>query len=319
MSVAQTPLARLLRAVEARPAAAHLTPALLLALQAFDAAYRLGSFRVAAQALHLTPSAISHRIRTLEKHLGESLFVRKHRTIDPTRAGRALAEATGRAFSELARVATTQKTHGVQSRLRLAVATTFATSWLIPRAKDFMAAHAKIELVIENVTREIDFENEPYDAAINSGTGAWPGLAATELFRIFTTPVCTRQTQQRLKLNKPSDLARAPLIGVTAYPLAWPLWFERAGLIDVEPNHALWVDSFSTGITAALSDAGVALGLDPLFGREEKGGLLLRPFAIRQPTGAYWLIHRPADARNPALAAFKRWLLKSLGEGSANR
>lgn len=316
MSLAQTPLARLLRAVEARPAAADLTPAMLLALQAFDAAYRLGSFRVAAQALHLTPSAISHRIRALEKQVGESLFVRKHRTISPTRAGRALAEATGRAFSELARVAASGKSHGVQSRLRLAVATTFATSWLIPRIKDFMAAHARVELVIECVTREIDFENEPYDAAINSGTGAWPGLSATELLRIFTTPVCTPETCARFRLKSPSDLLRAPLIAVTAYPLAWPLWLERAGILGAAPQPALAVDSFIAATTAALSDAGIALGLDPLFRNEEKAGVLVRPFAIRQPTGSYWLIHRPVDARNPALVAFRRWLLRSLGSGA---
>src|SRR5215469_10861232 len=133
MSVAQTPLARLLRAAEPRPAAVRLTPAMLLALQAFDAAYRLGSFRAAAHALHLTPSAISHRIRSLEKLVGESLFTRSHRMVSPTRAGRALAEATGRAFGELARIAHAEESHGVQTRLRLAVATTFANSFLIPR------------------------------------------------------------------------------------------------------------------------------------------------------------------------------------------
>jgi len=47
---------------------------LLLSLQAFDAAVRLGSFRDAAEALHITPSAISHRIRNLEKAMGDALL-----------------------------------------------------------------------------------------------------------------------------------------------------------------------------------------------------------------------------------------------------
>jgi LysR family glycine cleavage system transcriptional activator len=313
MSVAQTPLARLLRAAEPRPAAVHLTPALLLALQAFDAAYRVGSFRAAAHALHLTPSAISHRIRSLEKLIGESLFTRRHRTVTPTRAGRALAEATGRAFGELARIAPMGESQaGMQKRLRLAVATTFATSLLIPRIADFMRGNPDIELVIENIAREVDFENEPYDAAINSGSGEWQGLSATELVRIFTTPVCTAGLKQRLKLREPSDLQRASLIYVTTYPLAWPLWLERAGLRELRPAQSLWVDSFSAGVAAATEGAGVALGLEPLFAEEEEAGQLVRPFSIRQPTGAYWLVHRPADARKPALRAFKRWLARSL-------
>src|SRR5262245_382244 len=261
MSVAQTPLARLLRAAEPRPAAVHLTPAMLLALQAFDAAYRLGSFRAAAHALHLTPSAISHRIRSTEKVVGERLFARSHRTVSPTRAGRTLAEATGRAFGELARITQVGESHGVRRRLRLAVATTFATSYLIPRVADFMSGHPDIELVIENVAREVDFDNEPYDAAINSGSGDWPELAATELVRIFTTPVCTQKLKQRLRLKEPADLQRASLIYVTTYPLAWPLWLERVGLRELQPVQSLWVDSFSAGVEAAREGAGVALGL----------------------------------------------------------
>ena len=312
MSVGQTPLARLLRAAEPRPAAVHLTPAMLLALQAFDVAYRLGSFRAAAHALHLTPSAISHRIRSLEKLVGESLFTRSHRTVSPTRAGRTLAESTGRAFGELARIARTGEGHGVQKRLRLAVATTFSTSFLVPRVADFVKRNPGIELVIEHVQRDVDFENEPYDAAINSGSGEWPGLAATELVKIFTTPVCTRAMKQHFKLAKPFDLQRAPLIYVTAYPLAWPLWLERAGIRELQPAQSLWVDSFSAGVAAATQGAGVALGLEPLFAEDEEAGRLVRLFSIRQPTGAYWLVHRPSDARNPLLRAFKRWLTRSL-------
>jgi Bacterial regulatory helix-turn-helix protein, lysR family len=80
---------RLLRAAEPMPAATRLRPALLLSLQAFDAAVRLGSFKDAAEALHITPSAISHRIRNLEKAMGDTLFSRAHRTVEvtPTAAG----------------------------------------------------------------------------------------------------------------------------------------------------------------------------------------------------------------------------------------
>jgi LysR family glycine cleavage system transcriptional activator len=232
--------------------------------------------------------------------------------VSPTRAGRALAAATGRAFGELARIAQTGESHGGHKRLRLAVATTFANSFLIPRVGDFMRSNRAIELIIETVAREVDFENEPFDAAINSGSGDWPGLSATELVRISTTPVCTRFVQQHLKLTKPADLERAPLIFVTTYPLAWPLWLERVGQQEFQPAQSLWVDSFSAGVAAAVQGAGVALGLEPLFAEEEGSGRLVRPFSIRQPTGAYWLIHRPGDARNPALRAFRRWLTRSL-------
>ena len=48
----------------------------LSALRAFEAAARVGSFRAAADDLHLTPSAVSHAIRGLERSLGVQLFAR---------------------------------------------------------------------------------------------------------------------------------------------------------------------------------------------------------------------------------------------------
>ncbi|WP_428999766.1 helix-turn-helix domain-containing protein, partial [Stenotrophomonas maltophilia] len=59
----------------------------MLALQAFDVAVRLGSFKEAAGALNVSASAISHRIRNLEAHLGVALFHRAHRVVRPTHAG----------------------------------------------------------------------------------------------------------------------------------------------------------------------------------------------------------------------------------------
>src|SRR5262245_61089387 len=61
---------RLLQARQPQSAAAALKPSQLLALQAFEVAVRAGSFKLAAQALNLSASAVSHRIRNLEQALG---------------------------------------------------------------------------------------------------------------------------------------------------------------------------------------------------------------------------------------------------------
>jgi LysR family transcriptional regulator, glycine cleavage system transcriptional activator len=57
----------------------------LTALRAFEAATRTGSFRLAADDLGLTPSAVSHAIRGLEQDLGTVLFEREGRSIRPAR------------------------------------------------------------------------------------------------------------------------------------------------------------------------------------------------------------------------------------------
>lgn len=303
---------KLLMAAEQKPAVAGLTRANLLALQAFEAAYRLGSFRAAADALHLTPSAVSHRIRNLERLIGDELFIRANRAAKPTAAGKTLASATGRAFSELARGLALKDAPGTRTRLRVAVVPTFKAAWLIPRIGRFMSAHPNVELVIESVSRGIDFDNEPFDAAICGGAGEWPGITAVPLMKIFTTPICTPAMLKHLKLRQPADLHHATLIHVTAYPLAWPVWFSHAGMEEVNSKGSIWVDSFGAAQEAAECGVGVALGLDPLFVEREDRGLLVRPLPTRKPTGDYWFVHRPIDERNPALRAFKQWIITTL-------
>jgi len=228
--------------------------------------------------------------------------------------GKALAAVTGRSFADLVRA--TVPVAGAKShrRLRIAVSPFFATHWLIPRLSKFMTAHPDIELVIENSSRTLDFANEPFDAAVRVGDGNWPGLTAVHLMEIRTTPVASATVAKRLKLRKPADLVRAPLIHVSTFPLAWPLWLEQAGVANMKPKQAIWMDTFGAALLAAEQGAGVALGLEPLFAEREQAGALRRPFAFSHPTGGYWLVHRPADGRNPALRAFSRWVLKELAE-----
>jgi len=62
----------------------------LAQLDAFVAICRLGSFRAAARALHLTQPAVTARIKALEVAMGQRLLERRRGTVVPTAAGRAL-------------------------------------------------------------------------------------------------------------------------------------------------------------------------------------------------------------------------------------
>jgi len=65
------------------------------ALSALAAVVREGSFERAAQALHVTPSAISQRIRQLEERVGAALVVRDQ-PCRPTETGRRLCQHVDR-------------------------------------------------------------------------------------------------------------------------------------------------------------------------------------------------------------------------------
>ena len=62
----------------------------LLEYRIFHTVTQQGSFARAAQILHLTPSAISHAVSSMEESCGFSLFVRGKSGVSLTRSGEAL-------------------------------------------------------------------------------------------------------------------------------------------------------------------------------------------------------------------------------------
>ena len=70
-------------------------------LEAFEAAARRASFKLAAQELHLTPSAVSHQIKALEDFLGFGLFRRGNRSLELTDGGKAYLQVVRETLAKL--------------------------------------------------------------------------------------------------------------------------------------------------------------------------------------------------------------------------
>jgi len=81
----------------------HVSPGLqrldLNLVRVFDVVYRERSLGRAAEALFLTPSAVSHAVARLRDHLGDPLFVRQGRGILPTPMASRLAPAVREALA----------------------------------------------------------------------------------------------------------------------------------------------------------------------------------------------------------------------------
>ncbi len=71
-------------------------------LQAFVAVARDQSFSKAAAKLGITPSALSHTMRTLEERLGIRLLARTTRNVSPTEAGERLLRSLAPLFDQIA-------------------------------------------------------------------------------------------------------------------------------------------------------------------------------------------------------------------------
>ncbi|AGL20801.1 LysR family transcriptional regulator ArgP [Actinoplanes sp. N902-109] len=103
-------------------------------LATFEAVIREGSFDAAARALHLTPSAVSQRIKALEQTVGQVL-VRRSKPAEPTEAGQALVRLAGQiALLSREALAAARGTAAAGERTRLSVVVNADSllSWFLP-------------------------------------------------------------------------------------------------------------------------------------------------------------------------------------------
>src|SRR3954470_21477120 len=138
----------------------------LIELRAFDAAARHLSFKKAAAELGVTPTAISHQIRLLERYCGRALFRRRPRPLSLTEAGARLfpiiRDGLG-AFS--AAIATIQRDRDKQ-RLRVTTTNAFASRWLVPRLPRWRKVRPNAPLEVIGTDGILDLHAGDADVAI---------------------------------------------------------------------------------------------------------------------------------------------------------
>ena len=158
------------------------------AIRAFEAAARTGSFRDAANELHLTPSAVSHAIRKLESTMSTTLFERSARSVRLTPAGENLMRHAGAAFDNLRRGMEEVAGRGPQL-LRVHSAPSFAAQWLAPRLAQFLAAEPKLEVRLAASTEYARFSNDDFDVDVVYGQPRGEGIELIPLGEETVTPL----------------------------------------------------------------------------------------------------------------------------------
>jgi LysR family glycine cleavage system transcriptional activator len=295
------------RPIAGAPARAPWLPP-LNALHAFEAAGRHASFKNAAAELCVTPSAISRQIKQLEDQLGVPLFVRGQ-TLQLTSAGARYLAAVQDAFAALALgTAAVRATRG-SPVVRIACVHALAINWLLPALAELAARHPEIE--VQLVTSDVlaDIAGGAAELAIRFGQGNWPGVHSERLLALDAFPVCAPGLAR--KLRAPRDLVALPWIHLTSYPRAFRDWLAAAGLPDATAERNQSFDSAELVFRAAERGLGVAMATSVLVAPYLEAGRLVRPFALSAPiAGSYYLVERPDDRREPAVAAVRAFLIE---------
>ena len=295
----------------------HLPP--INALRTFEAAARHGSFKKAAEVLHMTPSAVSHQIKSLEELLGVALFRRATRKVHLTDQGRAYLPAVREAL-ELLREATERVTAKPDKAvLNISAAPSFAVGWLMPRLSAFQVAHPEIETRLNASIEMVDFADSDIDLAIrHTAKIDTPGLTAHRLMEEELIPVTSPQLLERQPLRNQDDLARVQLIHAVPRMGRWRSWLRAMGADKVDAESGPKFDHDAMAVQAALSGMGVAIVNRGLVEKQLADGTLVAPFPHDLHSDlAFWLVYPRYRGDDPAIQAFRAWLFDQVGQTAA--
>jgi DNA-binding transcriptional LysR family regulator len=143
----------------------------LAELSAFATVAEERSFTRAAVRLGISPSALSHSMRGLEKSLGIQLLARTTRSVSATAAGTALLAELAPALERIDRaVAETRKQREKPAgRIRLIIPRAAIDLVLMPKLTQFVRSYPDIVLEVTSSSDPVDLVAGEYDAGVQIG------------------------------------------------------------------------------------------------------------------------------------------------------
>ena len=278
-------------------------------LNTFHQAAKHRSFVVAGDALCITPSAVSHQIRSLEAQLGVDLFERRGRGVRLTGAGTVLLHHADSIFSHVDAAERDLRVYLRQTRLRLHVPSFFASELLLAALPELCSEHNDISLEIAAQSNGLAEHGWDSDISVIV-TGEPPSdLQSLLLFPQSFVPACSPALLRRAPISSEAEILERILICHSCRPDLWDRWAAARGLEPRAPQDTLRFGSMVGAAHAAECGAGIVLISAPLAaGRFSKGSLVQLSDSLLHTGESYFLVARAQDGERASVALLWQWL-----------
>jgi len=291
----------------------------LVELRAFEAAARHLSFKKAAGELCVTPTAVSHQIRLLERYCGKPLFRRRPRPLMLTEAGARLFPAVRDGLEAFAAAIASVKRDGRKQPLRVTTTNAFASRWLVPRLPLWRKQRGALPLEVIGTDAVLDLRDGDADVAIRNAATLPTDGVAEELFRDSYWPVCSPALLSGGRpLKRAADLRGHVLIhfhwpAFVPHAATWERWLTAARrrwrtVPDLGEMEHLTFREELHAIEAVLAGQGIGIFSDLLVGSELKAGVLIKALDLRLSGFGFYLVHPSGTRREQEIATLSGWL-----------
>ena len=279
------------------------------ALRVLVALAECGSTTAAAETIHLSQSAVSKQLLTLEGLLGEKVFIRSRAGLVPTAIGRIYIDQARVAIKAMEDAAfAAARLQADPHVLRLKVLPILGDRWLLPRLADFNRIHPQIE--VQYTTLNSDRPDEQPDGAFLFARQPAPGTQSWRLFGQDVRLVCSPDYLARLgRVETLEDLARGTVFQHPGTPLHWQEFAAWHGKPSLQPKSVVEFEYYTLVLRAAQLGQGLALVPLQLVEAELASGQLVNPRGLGYEAEAcYWFSVVAGHKPSTTLRAFVRWL-----------
>jgi LysR family glycine cleavage system transcriptional activator len=281
----------------------------LNALRMFEAVATRLNFSDAAEALNVTPAAVSQQVKALEDYLQTPLLRRNGRGVQLTLEGKQLLPGLRRGLGELEAALQQIRQERESGTVNVTTLSSFLQKWLTPRLADLHARHPEIDFRIQTSSEVVDFARTDFHAAIRLGSGDYPGLRSEKFLDEYLVAVASPAVLAKYgPLSNGTDLASMPLLHGTE--IDWGSW--SAG--DAESLTRLrgtFIDDSAALLVATVEGVGFGILRWTLAAAEfQAGRVVLASNRIMPHRFAYHFVCPEGYMVLPKVAALRDWLVQ---------
>lgn len=281
-------------------------------LRTIKAIHDAGGIARAAEALHMTQSALSHQMRALEAQAGVEIVTRGARPLKLSAAGQRLLRVAERVLPEIEGLE--QELAGVREgragRLHLAIECHACFDWLIPLLQTFRRAWPEVDI---DVRPGLAFDalpalrREEVDVVVSSDPEVLPGVSFSPLFDY--EPVLVVSTEH--------PLAARPFVTAEDFRgetlISYPVERSRLDVFSqlliparVEPRSVRTAELTAVILLLVASNRGIAVLPDWVVRTHRSPDYVTRPLTEGGITRRLYAATRTADVDLPYMAHLLR-------------
>jgi LysR family glycine cleavage system transcriptional activator len=278
------------------------------ALRVFEAVATQLSFAAAADALNVTPAAVSQQIKALENYIQVPLFRRSGRRVELTDEGLELLAPVRAGLETLESALQQMKHHRRAGPLQISMLSSFLQIWLLPRIRSFRRKFPDIELRFHTSRELVDFSRSTNHIAIRFGRGNYPNLHCEKLLDDWLVPVASPGLiKQYGMIERGAALGKYPLLESGDEP--WSVWAQAAEAAAWHSRGPSIGDS--AGLLAAAEEGlGYALARWTVVARSLQKGTLQLAGNGAIPYGfSHYFVCPKSFLALPKVAQFREWIL----------